>query len=155
MQVNQRPRSRVTNWINLKLGSMLCAALGLAMSSSAPAFDQLFDYTSFETGFGQAQFDVLNYPSLNSHYMMTSTDNHRPETVANGLGAATGASHSQGDADGDGDVDGADFLFWQRQLGRTMASGGAAGIAEPPSQCVVVMALVAAAGASRLWPRTR
>ena len=43
-----------------------------------------FDYTSFETGFGQAQFNVLNYPSINGNYMMTSTDNHRPEMVANG-----------------------------------------------------------------------
>jgi autotransporter-associated beta strand protein len=75
----------VNNWIDLKLGATLFAALlGLAMSSTAPAFDQLFDYTSFETGFGQSQFDMLNYPSLNGHYMMTSTDNHRPEMVANG-----------------------------------------------------------------------
>ncbi len=51
---------------------------------AAPAYDLLFDYTSFETGFGQAQFNVLNYPSINGHYMMTSTDNHRPEMVANG-----------------------------------------------------------------------
>ncbi len=48
------------------------------------AYDLHFDYTSFETGFGQAQFDVLNYPSINGNYMMTSTDNHRPEMVANG-----------------------------------------------------------------------
>ena len=34
--------------------------------------------------FQQAQFDVLNYPSINGNYMMTSTDNHRPEMVANG-----------------------------------------------------------------------
>jgi len=57
----------------------------LLMSPAAvPAFDLHFDYTSFETGFGQAQFDVLNYPSINGNYMMTSTDNHRPEMVANG-----------------------------------------------------------------------
>jgi len=48
------------------------------------AFDLHFDYTSFETGFQQPQFDVLNYPSVNGNYMMTSTDNHRPEMVANG-----------------------------------------------------------------------
>ena len=46
--------------------------------------DLHFDYTSFETGFGQSQFNVLNYPSINGNYMMTSTDNHRPEMVANG-----------------------------------------------------------------------
>ena len=51
--------------------------------SLAHAYDQHFDYTSFETGFQQAQFNVLNYPSINGNYMMTSTDNHRPEMVAN------------------------------------------------------------------------
>jgi hypothetical protein len=45
--------------------------------------DLHFDYTSFESTFGQSQFDVLNYPSINGNYMMTSTDNHRPEMVAN------------------------------------------------------------------------
>jgi hypothetical protein len=35
-------------------------------------------------GFGQSQFNVLNYPSINGNYMMTSTDNHCPEMVANG-----------------------------------------------------------------------
>jgi autotransporter-associated beta strand protein len=50
----------------------------------AAAFDQHFDYTSFDTNFKQAQFDVLNYPSVNGNFMMTSTDNHRPEMVANG-----------------------------------------------------------------------
>ena len=51
---------------------------------SARAADLSFDYTSFESGFGQAQFNVLNYPSINGRHMMTSTDNHRPEMVANG-----------------------------------------------------------------------
>jgi autotransporter-associated beta strand protein len=51
---------------------------------AAHAYDPIFDYTSFESTFGQAQFNVLNYPSINGHYMMTSTDNHRPEMVANG-----------------------------------------------------------------------
>ena len=50
----------------------------------ARAYDNSFDYTSFETGFGQAQFNVLNYPSINGRYMNTSTDAHRPEMVANG-----------------------------------------------------------------------
>jgi autotransporter-associated beta strand protein len=54
------------------------------LSQSADAYDLHFDYTSFETGFQQAQFNVLNYASINGHYMMTSTDNHRPEMVANG-----------------------------------------------------------------------
>jgi hypothetical protein len=58
----------------------------------APAYDVHFDYTSFDNPgtpgasphFGPAQFAVLNYPSLNGNYMMTSTDSHRPEMVANG-----------------------------------------------------------------------
>jgi hypothetical protein len=57
----------------------------------ARATDLHFDYTSFDNAnspganphFGQNQFNVLNYPSLNGNYMMTSTDNHRPEMVAN------------------------------------------------------------------------
>ncbi|MEX2170339.1 MAG: autotransporter-associated beta strand repeat-containing protein [Pirellulales bacterium] len=56
----------------------------LAAATAAPAYDLHFDYTSFESTFGQSQFDVLNYPSINGNYMMTSTDNHRPEMVANG-----------------------------------------------------------------------
>src|SRR5688572_23859668 len=59
------------------------APLSFAIVPVARATDLSFDYTSFETGFGQAQFDVLNYPSINGNYMMTSTDNHRPEMVAN------------------------------------------------------------------------
>ena len=60
------------------------AALATSQATTASAYDLHFDYTSFETGFGQAQFNVLNYPSINGNYMMTSTDNHRPEMVANG-----------------------------------------------------------------------
>jgi autotransporter-associated beta strand protein len=60
------------------------AAQLMSLSTAAHAYDLIFDYTSFETGFGQAQFDVLNYSGINGRYMMTSTDNHRPEMVANG-----------------------------------------------------------------------
>ena len=56
----------------------------LLLPLAARAYDIHFDYTSFETNFKQAQFDVLNYPSMNGNFMMTSTDNHRPEMVANG-----------------------------------------------------------------------
>ena len=60
------------------------APLSLAIvCPRASAYDQSFDYTSFETGFQQAHFNVLNYASINGNYMMTSTDNHRPEMVAN------------------------------------------------------------------------
>jgi autotransporter-associated beta strand protein len=58
--------------------------LGWICASPARGYDLHFDYTSFETGFGQAHFDVLNYPSINGNYMMTSTDTHRPEMTANG-----------------------------------------------------------------------
>jgi autotransporter-associated beta strand protein len=73
--------------------ALVCIAplLWLAFTLPAPAYDIHFDYTSFDNPntpganphFGQAQFDVLNYPSINGNYMMTSTDNHRPEMVAN------------------------------------------------------------------------
>jgi hypothetical protein len=53
-------------------------------SAPAPGYDIHFDYTSFGSTFGQSQLDVLNYPSINGNYMMTSGDNHRPEMVANG-----------------------------------------------------------------------
>src|SRR5690242_19837630 len=71
--------------------AVLAAALFTVIGSPAPATDVHFDYTSFDNAntpganphFGQAQFNVLNYPSTNGNYMMTSTDNHRPETLAN------------------------------------------------------------------------
>src|SRR3954464_9784040 len=67
------------------------AATAIFFISSARAYDIHFDYTSFDNAntpgisphFGQAQFNVLNYPSINGNYMMTSTDNHRPEMTAN------------------------------------------------------------------------
>ncbi len=70
----------------------IVAFLHVATSSPSFAFDIHFDYTSFDNAnspganphFGQAQFNVLNYPSINGNYMMTSTDNHRPEMVAAG-----------------------------------------------------------------------
>jgi autotransporter-associated beta strand protein len=67
----------------------LCCPLVLAAALLIPpftaaAYDLSFDYTSFESTFGQAQFNVLNYPRMNGSYMNTSTDNHRAEMVANG-----------------------------------------------------------------------
>jgi autotransporter-associated beta strand protein len=72
--------------------SSVAILVWLVSSSDSPAYDIHFDYTSFDNPnspgadphFGQAQFNVLNYPSINGNYMMTSTDNHRPEMVANG-----------------------------------------------------------------------
>lgn len=68
------------------------AVAGFVFVLNVAAITLHFDYTSFDNAntpganphFGQAQFDVLNYPSINGNYMMTSTDNHRPEMVANG-----------------------------------------------------------------------
>jgi autotransporter-associated beta strand protein len=80
-------RRRHRLWILINIAPLICMALAVA----APAYDIHFDYTSFDNAntpganphFGQAQFNVLNYPSINGNYMMTSTDNHRPEMVAN------------------------------------------------------------------------
>jgi hypothetical protein len=47
--------------------------MSLLLSFSIPvsAYGLRFDYTSFGGTFGQAQFDVLYYPSINGSYMMT------------------------------------------------------------------------------------
>jgi autotransporter-associated beta strand protein len=77
--IQRRPRASVAAWV--RAGCIV--ALPLAIPATLPAYDLRFDYTSFGSGFGQAQFDVLNHPSINGNYKMTSTDNHRPEMVAN------------------------------------------------------------------------
>lgn len=64
-------------------GFVAIAAIGMVYSP-ARAIDQIYEYSSFETGFQQPHFNILNYPSLNGHYLMTSTDGHRPEMVSNG-----------------------------------------------------------------------
>jgi autotransporter-associated beta strand protein len=72
--------------------ALLAAGACLALPLAAPAMDMHFDYTSFDNPntpgadphFGQSQFNVLNYPSINGNFMLTSTDTHRPEMVANG-----------------------------------------------------------------------
>src|SRR4051794_37360359 len=71
--------------------ALLAAVALLTFTPRASPLDIHFDYASFDNPntpgvtphFGQAQFNVLNYPSINGNYMMTSTDNHRPETLAN------------------------------------------------------------------------
>ncbi len=65
--------------------------MAISLTGTAQAYDIHFDYTSFDNAnspganphFGQPQFNVLNYPSINGDYMMTSTDTHRPEMTAN------------------------------------------------------------------------
>src|SRR5687768_9640191 len=81
---SKRAAVRRPPWLNeIALVTSVTVQL-LIFPPAAHAYDLIFDYTSFESTFGQAQFNVLNYPSINGHYMMTSTDNHRPEMVANG-----------------------------------------------------------------------
>src|SRR5438045_825537 len=71
------------------VGTALLLWLAFALASSA--YDIHFDYTSFDNAntpganphFGQAQFNVLNYPSINGNYMMTSTNTHISEMIAN------------------------------------------------------------------------
>jgi hypothetical protein len=71
---------------------LLSAPLSIGIVSlPARAIDVHFDYTSFDNPsspgstphFGQAQFNVLNYPSINGNYMMTSTDGKRSQMVPN------------------------------------------------------------------------
>src|SRR4051812_16193905 len=65
--------------------------LGASALGASAATDLHYDYTSFDNPntpgisphFGQAQFNVVNYPSINGNYMMTSTDGHRPEMTVN------------------------------------------------------------------------
>src|SRR3954447_1027545 len=68
-----------------RLAKLATVPLSLAFTPliASAATDLHFDYTSFETGFQQPHFNVLTYASINGNYMMTSTDGHRPEMVAN------------------------------------------------------------------------
>ena len=57
-----------------------------------------------------------------------------------GFGTSAGANFSQGDADRDGDVDGADFLYWQREVspsGTTLAS-----VPEPATGLLALLGMV-------------
>jgi autotransporter-associated beta strand protein len=69
---------------NRLIGALVAVAIALTFPIAVPAYDLHYDYTSFGSTFGQSQLDVLNYPSINGNYMMTSGDTHRPEMVANG-----------------------------------------------------------------------
>ena len=64
--------------------TLVAISLAFALPDCAHAYDLHFDYTPFYSTFGQSQLDVLNYPSINGNYMMTSGDTQRPEMVANG-----------------------------------------------------------------------
>jgi acetyl esterase/lipase len=51
------------------------------------------------------------------------------------------ATPTHGDADGDLDVDGADFLIWQRQLGRVTSAQLSSGVPEPSTLTLVCAAI--------------
>src|SRR4051812_3235789 len=68
---DQRPASRARRATLLcQTAAAALPAAALLLPTSALATDQHFDYTSFETTFGQSQFNVLNYASINGNYMM-------------------------------------------------------------------------------------
>ena len=56
------------------------AVAAIASCTSAFATDLHFDYIP---SIVQSQIDVLNYPSINGNYMMSSGDGHRAEMLAN------------------------------------------------------------------------
>lgn len=62
-------------------------------------------------------------------------------------GAATLATHADGDADGDRDVDGADFLVWQQQLGASQSAQAAATAVPEPSLMAPLVAVLVVIGA--------
>jgi len=114
------------------------------------------------TGFGKSVFrtpagdlrteawiGVLPPPSLaadfNEDGVVDGGDLTRWRT---GFGTTSGATRMQGNADGDQDVDGADFLIWQRQLGRSAAEA-AAGVVSEPSTGVLLFGVLSAIGLAR------
>lgn len=58
-----------------------------------------------------------------------------------------------GDADADGDSDGADFLAWQHQLGRTAARSATASVPEPSTSTLAGLAAMIGTGHRRVRPR--
>jgi hypothetical protein len=73
-----------------------------------------------------------------------------------GFGTLSGATSLQGDADGDEDVDGADFLFWQRQNGHPTAITSA--VPEPSSVMLTLLSAATAifvTGGLRQTPKLR
>jgi hypothetical protein len=71
-----------------------------------------------------------------------------------GFGINAGATKAQGDGNVDGAVNGLDFGLWKADFGSTPAVAAASGVPEPSSACLVILAAVAAACASRSATRS-
>src|SRR5205809_996204 len=66
--------------IRRRRGALAAATSVMLCASAASAYDVHFDYIP---GLTQNQLNVLNYPSINGNYMMSSGDGHRAEMLAN------------------------------------------------------------------------
>lgn len=128
--------------------------------SAAPIFAN--DGLPTNTALGPASFDVSSITLIPSTGVVTSSvvtsltltalppsanfdgnENVDADDLARWkAGYGVGNARGQGDADVDGDVDGGDFLIWQRQLGTSPPSVGAA-VATPEPAGAVLMVLAA------------
>ena len=64
-----------------------CCILGVLSVGVLPVTavpDQKFDVFTFGDSLSQAQFDHLNFPSTNGHYIAMGGDTHRYELATNG-----------------------------------------------------------------------
>src|ERR1043165_6163363 len=65
----------------------LCCIVGVVCAGVLPVAavpDQKFDVFTFGDSLSQAQFDHLNFPSTNGHYIAMGGDTHRYELATNG-----------------------------------------------------------------------
>lgn len=71
-----------------------------------------------------------------------------------GFGITSGATKAQGDGNADGAVDSTDLGIWKMNFGSTPAVAAAGAVPEPSTACLVILAVVAATGASRTTTRS-
>lgn len=75
---------------NLAVGALLC----ITSSASAAPLPTRFDVVTFncagpvEDHFCEPQFNVINWPATNGHYLAMGSDSHRAQIAANGNGLA-------------------------------------------------------------------
>src|ERR1051325_8212767 len=65
----------------------LCCIVGVVCAGVLPVAavpDQKFDVFTFGDSLSQAQFDHLNFPTTNGHYIAMGGDTHRYELATNG-----------------------------------------------------------------------